>query len=130
VWGVRPDEQERLARLSDQLRQLLRDSGRFSLVDITPIAREAQASNLQSCGDCDTRLARRIGAGMAITGTVQKGSNLILNMNIYLRDASSGATIAAMSADMRGNTDECGHAHSTGWFTIGFSRLAMASSTK
>ena len=55
---------------------------------------------------------------------------LILNMNIYVRDASSGATIAAMSADMRGNTDECGHAHSTGWFTIGFSRLAMASSTK
>jgi len=27
-------------------------------------------------------------------------------MNIYVRDASSGATIAAMSADMRGNTDE------------------------
>src|SRR5262249_19564646 len=75
-------------------------------VDITPIAREAQASNLQAFGDCDTRLARRIGAEMAITGTVQKVSNLILNMNIYVRDASSGATIAAMSADMRGNTDE------------------------
>ena len=41
--GARPDEQQRLARLSDH--QLLRDSGRFSLVDITPIAREAQASN-------------------------------------------------------------------------------------
>jgi uncharacterized protein YeeX (DUF496 family) len=38
--------------------------------------------------------------------TVQKVSNLILNINIYVRDASSGATIAAMSADMRGNTDE------------------------
>src|SRR5262245_22225059 len=62
--------------------------------------------NLQACGGCDTRLARRIGAEMAITGTVQKVSNLILNMNIYVRDASSGATIAAMSADMRGNTDE------------------------
>jgi Protein of unknown function (DUF2380) len=48
--GARPDEQERLARLSDQLRQRLRASGRFSLVDITPIAREAQASNLQACG--------------------------------------------------------------------------------
>jgi hypothetical protein len=45
IRGARPDEQERLAHLSDQLRQLLRDSGRFSLVDITPIAREAQASN-------------------------------------------------------------------------------------
>ena len=50
-------------------------------------------------------MAQRIGAELAITGTVQK-SNLILNMNIYVRDASSGATIAAMSADMRGNTDE------------------------
>src|SRR5438034_706831 len=43
IRGVRPDEQERLARLSDQLRQRLRDSGRLSLVDITPIASEAQA---------------------------------------------------------------------------------------
>jgi Protein of unknown function (DUF2380) len=104
--GVRPHEQERLARLSDQLRQLLRDSGRFSLVDITPIAGEAQANNLQTCGGCDTRLAQRIGAELAITGTVQKVSNLILNMNIYIRDTSSGVTVAAMSADMRGNTDE------------------------
>ena len=106
ITGARPDEQERLARLSDRLRQLLRDSGRFSLIDITPIAREAQASNLQACDGCDIQLARRIGAELAITGTVQKVSNLILNMNIYVRDASSGATIAAMSADMRGNTDE------------------------
>jgi uncharacterized protein YeeX (DUF496 family) len=36
----------------------------------------------------------------------QKVSNLILNMNIYVRDASTGATIVGMSADMRGNTDE------------------------
>src|SRR5215475_14417084 len=106
IRGARPDEQERLARLSDQLRQLLGAAGRFSLVDITPIAREAQASNLQACGGCDIRLAQRIGAELGITGTVQKVSNLILNMNIYVRDASSGATIAAMSADMRGNTDE------------------------
>lgn len=106
IRGARLDEQERLARLSDQLRQLLRASGRFSLVDITPIASEAQASNLQACGGCDIQLARRIGAELAITGTVQKVSNLILNMNIYVRDASRGATIAAMSADMRGNTDE------------------------
>ena len=51
-------------------------------------------------------LAQRIGAELAITGTVQKVSNLILNMNIYVRDVSSGATTAAMSADMRGKTDE------------------------
>ena len=56
IRGAWPDEQERLARLSDQLQQLLRDSRRFSLVDITPIAREAQASNLQACGGCEQSL--------------------------------------------------------------------------
>jgi len=58
IRSARADEQERLARLSDQLRQLLRDSGRASLVDITPIAREAQANNLQACGGCDMHWAQ------------------------------------------------------------------------
>ena len=104
--GLRADEHARLIRLSDHLRRRLTESGRFALLDITTVANEARASNLQACGGCDARLAKRIGADLAITGTVQKISNLILNMNIYVRDASSGATIAAMSADMRGNTDE------------------------
>jgi hypothetical protein len=106
IKGARPDEQARLARLSEQLRQRLRESGRFTLVDITPVAGEAHAANLQACGGCDVRLAQRVGAELALTGTVQKVSNLILNMNIYIRDASSGRTVAAMSADVRGNTDE------------------------
>ena len=46
------------------------------------------------------------GADLAITGVVQKVSNLILNINLYLRDVHTGRLIAAMSADLRGNTDE------------------------
>src|SRR5262245_44695860 len=38
VRGARADEQERLVHVSNQLRQLLKDSGRFSFVDIAPIA--------------------------------------------------------------------------------------------
>jgi Protein of unknown function (DUF2380) len=51
--------------------------GRFSLVDITPIASEAQASNLQACGGCDIQLARRIGAELAITGTVHAHAAMV-----------------------------------------------------
>jgi hypothetical protein len=104
--GPRADEQARLVRLGDQLRQRLRESGRFSLVDIAPVAGEARASNLEACGGCATRLAQRIGAELALTGTVQKVSNLILNMTIHVADVSSGATVVTASADMRGNTDE------------------------
>jgi Protein of unknown function (DUF2380) len=104
--GVRSDEQARLESTSNRLRQRLIESGRFTLVDIAPVAAEARGSNLQACGGCDASLARKVGAELAITGTVQKVSNLILNMNIYVREADSGRLAAAMSADFRGNTDE------------------------
>jgi hypothetical protein len=106
VHGPRADEQERLARTSDQLRRRLAESERFMVIDIAPVAAEARASNLQACGGCDARLARKVGAELAITGTVQKVSNLILNMNIYVRDAETGRPLQEMSADFRGNTDE------------------------
>ena len=51
-------------------------------------------------------LAQKVGADLSITGTVQKVSNLILNMNIYIRDISSQKLIASRSADFRSNTDE------------------------
>ena len=37
---------------------------------------------------------------------IQKVSNLILNMNIVVRDAGTGHVILSKSVDMRGNTDE------------------------
>jgi hypothetical protein len=104
--GLRKDEQARLVRVTQQLRQALADSGRFQVLDIAPVADAAHNSNLQACGGCDVKLAEKLGADIAITGVVQKISNLLINMNIYLRDARSGKLMTVMSADMRGNTDE------------------------
>ncbi len=104
-YGSR-SEQERLVRAGDQLRKQLAESGKFRLLDIAPVNAAAHGSNLQACGGCDVRFAGELGADLAMTGVVQKVSNLILNMNIYLRDVHTGKLVAAMSVDMRGNTDE------------------------
>lgn len=104
-YGSRP-EQEKLNRATDQVRKLLAESGKFQLVDISPVNAAAHGSNLQACGGCDVKLAAQLGADLAMTGVVQKVSNLILNMNIYLRDVHTGKLITVASADMRGNTDE------------------------
>jgi hypothetical protein len=100
------EHRARLAQVSDRLRQRLAESGRFAIVDIAPVAKAARASNLQSCGGCDVRLASQIGADLAITGMVFKVSNLILNMTIFVRDAKTGNDVAVAQADMRGDTDE------------------------
>ena len=104
-YGSRPEE-VRLAHISDQLRKELAESGRFQLLDIAPVRDAARHANLQACGGCDLKLAGQLGADLEITGMVQKVSNLIINLNIYLRDVKTGTMIAAASADMRGNTDE------------------------
>jgi hypothetical protein len=104
--GPRADEQRRLSRLAEELRKRLAASGRYLPVDISSVAAEAHRSNLQACGGCDAKLAKQAGAELAVTGTVQKISNLILNMNIYIRDAGDGHPVTQMSADFRGNTDE------------------------
>lgn len=88
------------------MRQELADAGKFELIAMAPVAAAAHASNLQACGGCDVRLAAQLGADLALTGVVQKVSNLILNMNVYLRDVHSGNLVTAASVDMRGNTDE------------------------
>ena len=106
IQGRRKDEQDRLVHAGEQLRQALQESGKFRIVDIAPITAAAHNSNLQACGGCDVTLAQELGADLAITGVVQKVSNLILNMNISLRDVRTGQPVAVMSADMRGNTDE------------------------
>jgi hypothetical protein len=49
-------------------------------------------TDLQSCGGCDAQLAR---ATLAITGWVQKVSNLILNRKVW--DAGTGGLLAGAS---------------------------------
>jgi hypothetical protein len=106
VNGPQADEQRRLNDVTEQLRKALVQSGNFVLLDIAPVNAAARASNLQNCGGCDVQYAQKLGADLVITGLVQKVSALILNMNIYLRDAHTGKLITAMSADFRSNTDE------------------------
>jgi hypothetical protein len=107
VAGVRPDESQRLILISDLLREKLAASGRYAVVDQTAAAVQIEdAGYLHGCNGCEAKIARTLGAELAFTGTVQKVSNLILNINIYVRDATSGKRLRAMSADIRGNTDK------------------------
>jgi Protein of unknown function (DUF2380) len=106
MTGARPDEQARLRRLDQQLRDLLGRSGAYAPVDMMPVEAAARAESLRSCGGCETALAQKVGAEVAVTGWVQKVSNLILNINVVIRDATTGQTLRAGSVDIRGNTDE------------------------
>lgn len=104
--GPQADERDRLILISDQVRKQLTESGKFQLLDISPVKAAAEGSNLQACGGCDVDYAQKIGADLVITGVMRKISTLILNLTIFVRDVHTGQLITAMNADFRGNTDE------------------------
>ena len=91
--GQNPDEQRRLAALKPRVDAFLAANGNLQPVDITPVRKAAEAQNLQACGGCDLKLAQNVGAALSLTGTVQKISNLILNINMVVRDVATGRVV-------------------------------------
>ena len=103
-----PVEVERIRLLDDVMRQKLTASSSFEIVDIPPdrIKEIASGPTISNCNGCQRKFAQMVGANWAAWGTAQKVSNLILNINVYMRDVHTGHLVTAVSADMRGNTDE------------------------
>lgn len=100
------DERARVAMAQDQIARDLAARG-FTLVDTAPVAEKlAQIKNIASCNGCDMALARDLGADYSVTGEIQKTSELILALNLFLRDVDAKANLRHGAVDIRGNTDE------------------------
>jgi hypothetical protein len=82
INGVRSDETARTAMAADLVAEDLTARG-FTLVPTDPVAADlAKVSNPAHCNGCDLAMAKTLGADYALTGEVQKVSNLILNINL------------------------------------------------
>jgi hypothetical protein len=93
----------RLRNLDAQLATLLMQSGKYQPV---PVAAEPRQPSRRTCGGCEIDAARNADAQVSIIGWVQKVSNLILNINVVVRDVATGRRIGGGSVDIRGDTDE------------------------
>jgi len=104
--GESPDEARRLIMMEDMVTQRFLEEG-YDLVDLGPVAEDlARVVNPAKCYGCDVRMAQKLDADYSLVGEVQKVSNLILAVNLQLRDAESGETVKGGVVDFRGNTDE------------------------
>ena len=104
--GPREDEAARLALLDKTLKTELQDRG-YAIVSLDPVRDTLEGvTNPAKCNGCSVDMARTLNADYAVVGEIQKVSNLILSMNLAVRDAGTGETVRALAVDIRGNTDE------------------------
>ena len=103
-------QRERLQTISRALRQEFSDRHFYKVLDNTPqqaLIRDMESRfKLYDCNGCDADIGRALGADRTLTAWVQKVSNLILNINIQIRDVQSGQIVLTRSVDIRGNTDD------------------------
>jgi Protein of unknown function (DUF2380) len=104
---VRPDEEARIAMISGLLREGFAERDGFEVLNEATLAEEVgRIGYLRGCNGCELKMAARIDADLAGLGWVQKVSNLILNINLQVREVTTGRLVYAGTVDIRGNTDE------------------------
>ncbi|MEO8007835.1 MAG: DUF3280 domain-containing protein [Betaproteobacteria bacterium] len=103
-------QERRLDLVSSALRHEFDRRGMYRTADNNAaaklIADQKALQHLRNCNGCELDIGRALGTDVVILGWVQKVSNLILNINIEVKDVASGMTLYAKSVDLRGNTDK------------------------
>jgi uncharacterized protein DUF2380 len=104
--GIDPEEKRRLGIITEELTKLIKEGGRYEVVDSTPIVAEIEEkSPMHKCNGCEDDLAKKVGADVAFIGTVRKASDVLFTVSIYIRDVNKEQVVKQGSSEIYGNTD-------------------------
>lgn len=109
--GRHDAQQARLKLIEDEFRAQIQQRGLYTLVD--NVQHQALIDRVRGgvefiyrCPHCLADIGTGMGAHYVAAGWVQKVSNLILNVNIEIREVATNRVALVKSVDMRGNNDE------------------------
>ena len=104
--GETPSDTEQLRRVTDEVRQLLAQSGRYSLIDVgTADAAAVKNHTLRECNGCDAGIALKLGAEQSFIGVVKRISRTEYTIRFQIRDAPTGAVVSTADSGLRMGAD-------------------------
>jgi hypothetical protein len=105
--GDTPSDTIQLANATNEVRQLLAQSGRYRLIDIGgAIATAAvKAHTLHACNACDAGIALKLGAEQSFVGVVKRISRTEYTVRFVIRDTQTGAVVAEADSGLRMGAD-------------------------
>ena len=103
--------QVRLGAIKAQLEQGLQTRGLYRIVDTAPArdlidAAVERHTFVHRCNGCLDEIGARLGSRLVAVGWVQRVSELILNINVSVREAQTDREVLVKSVDLRGNTED------------------------
>jgi hypothetical protein len=101
-------ERTRIGLVESVFKTKLEASGRYTFVSIPAdtAAKIAAGPEVGACGGCELGYGKQLGADTVAWIVIQKVSDLILNINVYMADVATAKLAFVHSVDIRGDTDE------------------------
>src|SRR5215468_12393756 len=104
--GETPSDTEQLRRVTDEVRQLLAQSGRYSLIDVGSADADAVKKHaLRDCNGCDAGIALKLGAEQSFIGVVKRISRTEYTIRLQVRDAPTGTVVSTEDSGLRMGAD-------------------------
>jgi Protein of unknown function (DUF2380) len=104
---------ERARQASAQLRRALAEAGLYRVLDSPPAAATALVQSLRDrhtwlhqCAECAQSIGRAAASELVLLPWAQVVSQLIINLNIELREVATDRVLLNKSVDLRSNNDE------------------------
>jgi Protein of unknown function (DUF2380) len=95
-----------LDRVSTEARQMLAQSGRYSLVDVSKIdAKPVTEKSLRNCDGCEAAIALQAGAEQSLIGVVTRVTQTDYYVQIQIRDCKTGKVLNQQEANFAGADD-------------------------
>jgi hypothetical protein len=102
-----PEDAAQLKRATDEARQLIEQSGKYSLVDVSSAdAEPAKARSLRKCNGCEADIALKLGAEQSFIGVIARSSRTEYAVGFRIRDARDGAMIFRQQTELRMGTND------------------------
>lgn len=103
-------ERARLQRFSAELRDALDRADDYELVDHGELQalteKHVGGRRINSCGSCQARIGKELGADRVLMPVADKMSELIMSLRVEIRETENGNPVGAKSVRIAGNTDE------------------------
>ena len=93
---IPPDEHDRryISESTQMAKDLLAQSGQFTVVDAPAPDEQAAPHGLRNCGGCEGRIAKEHGASLALLGVVTRVNRTEHTMFIRILDAETGRPVS------------------------------------
>jgi hypothetical protein len=105
--GSSPIETSYLAQSTEEAKQQLLQSGRYSLIETAGAdIGAAKGQGLRNCRGCEAAIAMKLGADQALIGVVTKISMTEYTVQFQVSDARKGAVISSFTTDLRMGTND------------------------